>query len=130
MVGLRISVQDVLEYLASGMSTAQILADFPDLEADDIRAALAFAADRERRFVSAPAKEAPALRLIIDHNLSPRLATALRDVFDEVVHVRDVGLSRGTDREVWTYAADHRLGHPVEGLGGCLPQFVRQLGLG
>ena len=45
---------DVLEYLASGMTQAEILADFPDLERDDIRAALAFAAERERRLVSNP----------------------------------------------------------------------------
>jgi uncharacterized protein (DUF433 family) len=44
--GLRITVQDVLEYLASGMSVDEILADFPDLTAEDIRACLAFAADR------------------------------------------------------------------------------------
>jgi uncharacterized protein (DUF433 family) len=47
--GLRITVSDVLEYLASGMSVEQILSDFPDLTADDIRACLAFAADRERK---------------------------------------------------------------------------------
>ncbi len=46
--GLRITVTDVLEYLASGMTEAEILSDFPDLEARDIRACLAFAADRER----------------------------------------------------------------------------------
>jgi len=46
--GLRITVYDVLEYLASGMTEAEILADFPDLTVDDIRACLAFAADRER----------------------------------------------------------------------------------
>jgi uncharacterized protein (DUF433 family) len=44
--GLRITVYDVLEYLASGMSEAEILADFPDLTHDDILACLAFAADR------------------------------------------------------------------------------------
>jgi uncharacterized protein (DUF433 family) len=53
--GLRITVYDVLEYLASGMSEAEILTDFPDLRADDIRACLAFAADRERRLLSVPA---------------------------------------------------------------------------
>ena len=53
--GLRITVYDVLEYLASGMSEDEILADFPDLNRDDIRACLAFAADRERRLVSIPA---------------------------------------------------------------------------
>ena len=52
--GLRITVYDVLEYLASGMTEAEILADFPDLEREDIRAALAFAAERERRLVSIP----------------------------------------------------------------------------
>jgi uncharacterized protein (DUF433 family) len=53
--GLRITVSDVLDYLASGMTEAEILADFPDLTSEDIRACLAFAADRERRFSSTPA---------------------------------------------------------------------------
>ncbi|MBX3273658.1 MAG: DUF433 domain-containing protein [Sandaracinaceae bacterium] len=53
--GLRITVYDILEYLASGMSEEDIVQDFPDLEAADIRAALAFAADRERRLFLAPA---------------------------------------------------------------------------
>ncbi|HEX5324771.1 MAG TPA: DUF433 domain-containing protein [Capsulimonadaceae bacterium] len=50
--GLRITVYDVLDYLASGMTEKQILADFPDLTTDDIKACLAFAADRERRLIS------------------------------------------------------------------------------
>ena len=45
--GLRITVSDVLDYLASGISEDEILQDFPDLTRDDIRACLAFAADRE-----------------------------------------------------------------------------------
>ena len=53
--GMRITVYDVLEYLAAGMSEDQILADFPDLTRDDIRACLAFAADRERKLVKVPA---------------------------------------------------------------------------
>lgn len=52
--GLRITVYDVLDYLASGMSEDKILEDFPDLTREDIRAALAFAADRERRIMSFP----------------------------------------------------------------------------
>jgi uncharacterized protein (DUF433 family) len=44
--------EDVLEYLASGMSEAEVLDDFPDLEPEDIRACLAFAADRERRLMA------------------------------------------------------------------------------
>ncbi len=50
--GLRIAVSDVLDYLAGGMSEADILADFPDLEAADFRLIYAFAADRERRLVA------------------------------------------------------------------------------
>jgi uncharacterized protein (DUF433 family) len=49
IAGTRITVSDVLEYLASGMSEAEILADFPDLKSEHIRAVLAFAAERERR---------------------------------------------------------------------------------
>ncbi len=51
---LRITVYDVLEYLASGMSEDEILRDLPDLTRDDIRACLAFAADRERQLVFIP----------------------------------------------------------------------------
>ncbi len=47
--GMRITVQDVLEYLAGGMTAEEVLADFPELTAEDLRACLAFAADRERR---------------------------------------------------------------------------------
>ena len=53
--GLRMTVVDVLEYLASGMTVEEILHDFPDLTAEDIRACLAFAADRERRLWVVPA---------------------------------------------------------------------------
>jgi uncharacterized protein (DUF433 family) len=53
--GLRMTVRDVLEYLESGMSVDEILADFPNLTADDVRACLAFAADRERRLWVVPA---------------------------------------------------------------------------
>ena len=50
--GLRTTVSDVLDYLASGMSEDDVLRDFPDLTSEDIRACLAFAADRERRLVA------------------------------------------------------------------------------
>ncbi len=49
------TVRDVLEYLASGMSVEDILADFPDLTDEDIRACLAIAADREWRLWVVPA---------------------------------------------------------------------------
>jgi uncharacterized protein (DUF433 family) len=53
--GTRITVYDVLEYLAGGMSEDRILSDFPDLAREDIRAALAFAAARERRLTNSVA---------------------------------------------------------------------------
>jgi uncharacterized protein (DUF433 family) len=48
-VGTRIAVYDVLEYLAGGMTVEQIVADFPELTDAHVRAALEFAARRERR---------------------------------------------------------------------------------
>ena len=53
--GTRITVGDVLSYLASGMTEAEVLTDFPQLTPDDIRACLAFAAERERRVFGIPA---------------------------------------------------------------------------
>ncbi len=53
--GLRISVGDVLGWLASGMTTDQILADYPELSLEDIRACLAYAASRELHEVRIPA---------------------------------------------------------------------------
>jgi len=50
--GLRMTVQDVLEYLAGGMTPEEIVADFPELTLDDIRACLSFAADRDRRLMN------------------------------------------------------------------------------
>ena len=52
--GLRITVYEVLEYLASEMTEAEILDDFPDLTQADLKACIAYAADRERRFMTAP----------------------------------------------------------------------------
>ncbi len=51
----RMTVTDVLEYLASGMTQQELLAEFPDLTETDIRACLAFAADRERKLAALPA---------------------------------------------------------------------------
>ena len=53
--GTRIAVGDILGYLAGGMLEGQLLADFPQLSHEDIRACLAYAAERERRTLSIPA---------------------------------------------------------------------------
>jgi len=52
--GMRITVSDVLEYLAAGMTEDEILSDFPYLTREDVRACLAFAAERERRIAIPP----------------------------------------------------------------------------
>lgn len=53
--GMRITVYDILGWLAAGMSRAEILLDYPDLVDEDIQAALAFAADREHHMVAVTA---------------------------------------------------------------------------
>lgn len=53
--GTRITVYDILEYLAGGMTEEKILRDFPSLTAEDIRAALEFAAARERKLAGSAA---------------------------------------------------------------------------
>ncbi len=55
IAGTRITVYDILEYLAGGMAEAQVLEDFPSLRPEHIRACLAFAAARERRLAISPA---------------------------------------------------------------------------
>lgn len=50
--GLRIAVSDVLGWLSTGMTHEEIRSDFPELTEEDIRACLAFAAERERRIVT------------------------------------------------------------------------------
>ncbi len=49
---MRIAVADVLGWLSAGMSHAEILSEFPELTEEDIRACLAYAADRERRVLT------------------------------------------------------------------------------
>lgn len=53
--GMRMTVTDVLEYLAGRMTPEEIVAEFPDLTLEDIQACLAFAADRERKLATLPA---------------------------------------------------------------------------
>ena len=60
--GMRITVTDVLEYLAAGMTAEQIVHDFPELTADDIRACLAYAADREQHTMIALTPHEAAVR--------------------------------------------------------------------
>ena len=47
------------------------------------------------------------MRLVLDHNLSPRLVRLLSDVYPEVAHVHDLGMDTASDTEVWSYAREH-----------------------
>lgn len=47
------------------------------------------------------------MKLLLDHNLSPKLVRLLADVYPACVHVRDVGMERAQDTEMWKYAAEH-----------------------
>ena len=69
--GMRITVYDIFEYLASGMTVAEVLHDFPELTAADIRACFAYAADKEKS----------QMKLLFDQNLSDQLVLLLADLF-------------------------------------------------
>ena len=102
--GTRMTVTDVLEYLAGGMSEQEILEEFPDLTTEDIRACLAFAADRERRLAFLPEFAAWLMKLLFDQNLSSNLPQKLADIFPNSVHIRNLGIRDATDTEIWVYA--------------------------
>ena len=89
---MRIAVADVLGWLAAGMTYQQIIADYPELTEDHIRACLAYAADRERRLVAAE------MKLPFDPNLSFKLCRALTDLFPGTTQVGLIGLADATDR--------------------------------
>ena len=91
------TVQDVLEYLAGGMTVEEILSDFPYLEPEDIRACLAFAADRERQLHMVYG--ADRVKLLFDENPSPKLVDWLADLFPESshIHIENLGYSRDSE---------------------------------
>lgn len=90
----RITVQDVLEYLAAGMTETQILSDFPSLTSDSIRAVLAFAAARERSWL--PQRPDQARAVLIDENLSPKLVAVLQSAHPGSTHVEHSASEAGS----------------------------------
>ncbi len=71
------TVYDVVDYLASGMTEPEILADFPDVTAEDLRACLAFAAAETQALIH------PGVKLLLDENLSPAQVTILSEMYLE-----------------------------------------------
>jgi predicted nuclease of predicted toxin-antitoxin system/uncharacterized protein (DUF433 family) len=94
--GLRFTVYDMASYLASGMSEDQILQDFPYLEKEDFQAVYEF-------FASIP-ERSPSLKLVVDENLAPGLATQLADLFPGSIHVSAAGLGNVSDIAIWKFA--------------------------
>ena len=72
------------------------------------------------------------MKLLLDHNLSPRLVSVLRDLYPGSIHVREVGLQAAIDDAVWNYARDHGFTivskdvdfHQRSLVMGAPPQFV------
>lgn len=99
---LRITVQDVLEYLAGGMSEDEILADFPDTHARGHPGLSGFC----RRPRAQADVHASTLRLLFDQNLSHCMVQLLDDLYPGTINVRDINLREAEDIKVWRYAAD------------------------
>ncbi len=86
--GMRITVYDILEYLAGGMTEAEILEDFSELTSTDIKACLAFAADREKKIIGGiPVK------LLFDENLSDRITQRIIGFYPDSAQVKTLGLT-------------------------------------
>lgn len=100
--GLRITVYDILDYLAGGMSEDEILVDFPSLEREDIRGP----SPSPRTVNAGSSRTRPArrprsrLKLLFDQNLAPALARRLSDVYAGSVHVQELGLAAADDQAV------------------------------
>lgn len=96
--GMRITVYDILEYLAGGMTETEILEDFSELTSEDIKACLSFAADREKII------RGNAVKLLLDENLSDRIISKIIDLYPNSEHVKTLVLTNTDDGVIWEYA--------------------------
>lgn len=99
--GTRIPVKLILHLLAGGMSEEEIMADYPDLAREDIRACLA--GDSCAALETHEALERK-VRFLADENISPRSVRFLTGLGFDAVHVRDIGLKGKSGREIMAYA--------------------------
>ncbi len=103
----RVTVGMVLGQLAAEQTIDDVLANYPYLERDDVLAALEYAGRRRQR---ARGSGRPSrVRLLVDANLSPRVADGLRDVGFDATHVADIGLLTATDDQIFDHAVANGL---------------------
>ena len=107
----RITVGDVLEYMASGMMQKEILSDFPELTNDDLLACFAFATAQERRnaLTSPGNARGYSSTTTSPTDSSPGLIAELTDIYLDSLHVRNIGPEDAAGTDIWDYARDHRL---------------------
>ena len=120
--GTRVTLRTVLATLAEGATTADILADFPTLSEEDVRAAIAFAAGSGRSSTGGGTYQA--LKIKLDENLPERLVSELSQLGHDVDTVRTEHLAGQTDEQVWRAAqsANRFSDHPR-------PRFFRHAAL-
>ena len=97
--GLRISVAHVVSLVANGMTPAQIVADLPDLEDEDVRQALAVRSSIGSGRSPSDSRLKP-MRFLADAGISPKTVDFLKHLGHEVAHVRALGLERAADSDL------------------------------
>ena len=102
--GMRMRVTDVLQLLSAGASHEEILADYPDLEKNDILAAIEYAAHQAE-----PRSANRRVKFVIDHQLPPALARFLEAQGHVADHVRELGLKTSDDATIWRHAVANEL---------------------
>ena len=106
--GTRIPASVVLDNLAAGVSETEILASYPALTPEDIRAALAYAAELARERTVRPTRGAGGMRFKVDENLPLEVADLLRAAGHDAEGVHEEGLSGAPDQQVLAAAVSER----------------------
>jgi uncharacterized protein (DUF433 family)/predicted nuclease of predicted toxin-antitoxin system len=106
--GTRITVGDILQWLSEDISVLEILEDYPLLKEIHIKAALAFAARREEMIKVIAVAWKIKIKILLDANISWKLAEILKPIYGECDHVDFIGLNvPAMDKDIWNYALNN-----------------------